>query len=46
MPGEVCDGYQEEILRHWTGLSREVRGLPFLEIFKRSVDVALRDVVQ
>lgn len=36
----------EKVVWHWMGLSREVVAfLPFLEIFKRYVDMAPKDMV-
>jgi len=36
--------FTEKVLRHWKRLPREMVELPFLEIFKRHVDAALRDM--
>lgn len=33
------------VVRHWERLPREVEELPSLEMFKKHVDVALRDIV-
>ena len=37
--------FPEKELRHWKRLPREVVELPFLEVFKRHMDAALRDVL-
>ena len=37
--------FTELVVRRWKGLPREVVASPSLEVFKRRVDIALRDIV-
>ncbi len=37
--------FNERVDKHWNRLPREVAELPPPEVFKRHVDVALRDMV-
>ena len=37
--------FMKRLIRHWNRLTREMVVSPSLEVFKRCVDVALRDMV-
>jgi len=37
--------FTETVIKHWSRLHREVIESPSLEVFKKCIDVALRDMV-
>jgi len=39
------DFFTKRVIKHWNRLPREVTGSPLLEVFKRHIDVMLRDTV-